>query len=144
MDSPRPLQVRDCQGTLWAFYRKYEGVALASFEGDLSALGLQALPGSTTQETGALKRQTAAPELDFVVVPITRENTASLKAVLSSPRVLGENGTVIHTQIEVAGEPVLVACDNFHDECTVVSRSVSEEFLSQLKQSGVLRGYGDA
>lgn len=144
MQSHRPLQVRDCQGTLWAFYRQYEGKALASFEGDLSTLGLNSLPGSTGQETGALKRQTTEPQLDFVVVPITRENVATLKERLSRPGVLGTNGMVIHTQIEVAGEPILIACDNFHDECTVASQSVPAAFLEQLKEIGVLRGYSAA
>jgi hypothetical protein len=144
VQSHRPLQVRDCQGTLWAFYRQYEGkAALASFEGDLSTLDLNSLPGSSDQETIALKRQTAEPQLDFLVVPISLENVAVLKARLSRPGVLGLNGAVIHTQIEVAGEPILIACDNFHDECTVASRSVPVAFLEQLKEAGVLRGYSD-
>lgn len=144
MQSHRPLQVRDCQGTLWAFYRAYEGEALASFEGDLSTLDLHSLPGSTGLETIALRRQTTEPQLDFVVVPITHKNVTALKARLSRPGVLGANGMIIHTQIEVAGEPILIACDNFHDECTVASLSVPVAFLEQLKEVGVLRGYSDA
>ena len=144
MYSYRPIQVRDCQGALWAFYRKYEGVALASFEGDLSSLDFNPISGSSGQETSALKRQTLLPELDFVVVPVTNENIGALKALLSKPGVLGKDGTVIHTQIEVAGETIFSACDNFHDDCTVTSRSVPKAFLDQLKQVGVLRGYSDS
>jgi hypothetical protein len=137
----RILHVRDCQGTLWAFYREYEGIALASFEGDLDALQLQQLPGSSTETTVALKRQTLDPVMDFVVVPITAENVSVLKARLSAPGILGVNGVVIHTQIEVDGKPVLIACDNFHDECTVAATSVSDTFLAKLKSNGVLRDF---
>lgn len=137
------LQVRDCQGTLWALYKQYAGVALASFEGDLSTLELGSLPGSTGLETGALKRQTTDPQLDFVVVPLTEENVAALKARLSRHGILGMNGAIIHTQIEVAGEALFIACDNFHDECTTASRSIPVSFLKQLKEIGVLRGYSN-
>ena len=108
----RFLHVRDCQGTLWAFYRRYEGQALASFEGDLESLGLEALPGSSLQETAVLRRQTLEPQLDFVVVPLTPENIASLKERLSKPGVLGRHGAIVHTQMEAAGEAVLIACES--------------------------------
>jgi hypothetical protein len=84
------------------------------------------------------------PQLDFVVVPITHENVTTLKERLFRPGVLGTDGIVIHTQIEVSGEAIFVACDNFHDECTVVSRAVPKAFLERLKEVGVLRGYSDA
>jgi hypothetical protein len=140
----RALQVRDCQGTLWAFYRRYEDAALASFEGDLMVLDLERLPGSSRAETPVLRRQTQEPQLDFVVVPLTHENIVSLKERLSKPGVLGREGTIVHTQLEVAGEAVLIACDNFHDDCTVASCSVPEEFLRELRSNGVLRGYSEA
>jgi hypothetical protein len=144
MSQYRPLQVRDCQGTLWAFYREYLGEALASFEGDLAALELNSIPGASIQETSYLKRQTIEPELDFYVVPINETSVEMLKARLSKRGVLGKDGVVIHTQIEVANELILVACDNFHDECTVAARSIPIAFLSQLKSHGLLRGYSDA
>jgi len=144
MQTFRALQVRDCQGTLWAFYRRYEGAGLASFEGNLTGLALDELSGSSHSETPALRRQTVQPELDFVVVPISSENIASLKWRLSLRGVLGAEGVVVHTQLEVGGEAVLIACDNFHDECTVASLSVPEAFLSELKSEGVLRGYSEA
>lgn len=144
MYSYRPIQVRDCQGALWAFYRQYEGLALASFEGDLSSIDFNVISGSSDKETSALKRQTLSPDLDFVVVPITSENIVALKSLLSKPGVLGKDGTVIHTQIEVGGETIFSACDNFHDDCTVTSRNVPKAFLEQLKQVGVLRGYSDS
>jgi len=54
MPGYRRLQVRDCQGTLWAFYGEYESQTVASFEGDLSGLRLEDLPGASTQETSSL------------------------------------------------------------------------------------------
>ena len=144
MQQFRALQVRDCQGALWAFCRRYEGAARASFEGDLTGLTLETLPGSSTEETSALKRQTLEPPLDFVVVPLTSENVAALKDRLSRPGILGKDGAVIHVQMEVAREPVLIACDNFHDACTVAAMTVPEEFLRELSSNGVLRGYSEA
>ena len=144
MPEYRRLEVRDCQGTLWAFYRQYEGQAVASFEGDLSNLKLQELRGASTQEAGPLRRQTIEPELDFVVVPINEETVRALKSRLSSHGVLGREGAVIHTQLAVAEELVLVACDNFHHECTVASMAVPEPFLKQLLSHGLLRAYSDA
>lgn len=144
MHEYRRLDVRDCQGTLWAFYRQYEGRALASFEGDLRDLNLQQLRGASTQETGALHRQTIEPELDFFVVPINGETIRELKHCLSAHGVLGRDGAIIHTQIAVGEELILVACDNFHRECTVASTAVPEAFLRQLQDHGLLRNYSDA
>lgn len=144
MQTYRPIQVRDCQGTLWAFYREYAGKASASFEGDLSTLRLEQIPGYSTHETDSLKRQTLEPELDFCVVPINTETMALLKVSLSKHGILGRDGVVMHTQIEVAGMPIFIACDNFHEDCTVAAMSVSTAFLSQLKSKGLLRAYSDA
>ena len=144
MPQYRPLEVRDCQGTLWAFYREYLGNALASFEGDLGALQLSNISGASSQETSFLKRQTIEPELDFCVVPINETSIEILKARLSKRGVLGRDGVVIHTQIEVANELIFIACDNFHDQCTVASYSVPSAFLSLLKDHGLLRAYSVA
>jgi hypothetical protein len=144
MPAHRPLHVRDCQGTLWAFYRHYKGQAWASFEGDLSSLKLDELPGSTTQETCALKRQTISPTMDFIVVPITDSTIDMLKLRLSARGTLGRNGSVIHTQIAVGDDLLLSACDNFHDDATGASLSVPEHFLLEIKNLGLLRAYGAA
>ena len=139
----RRLEVRDCQGTLWAFYRQYEGRAKASFEGDLSGLNLHELNGVSNAEIGPLKRQTFEPTLDFMVVPIDHDTVHLLKKRLSAPGVLGRNGSVVHTQIAVDDDLVFVACDNFHDDCTVASLSVPEPFLKDMQSRGLLRAYSD-
>ena len=135
------LEVRDCQGVLWAFYLRYEGRASASFEGDLTGLGLGEIPGASLVESNALKRQTSSPELDFYVVPIDGRTIKTLKEKLSNPGLLGRNGRIIHTLLAVGGELIFSACDNFHDDCTVASCAVPEEFLAELKSNGVLRSY---
>jgi hypothetical protein len=138
----RSLKVRDCPGILWAFYHEYEGVALASFEGDLSALHLDELIGCSFEETASLRRQTQEPKMDFIVIPINSQTLNILKKSFANRDVLGGSGSIIHTQIEVHGGPIFIACDNFHDDCTVASISVPEAFLVRLKEQGILREYG--
>lgn len=144
MPEYRRLEVRDCQGTLWAFYRKYEDQAVASFEGDLSGLGLEEIPGASMQETSSLRRQTTEPEFDFVTVPINPVTVRELKKRLTSHGVLGREGVVIHTQLAAGDHLLLIACDNFHDDCTVASISVPEPFLQEMLSHGLLRAYSDA
>ncbi len=50
--------------------RHFESDSRVSFEGDLERLALAELPGASTSETPVLRRQTLAPTLDFVVIPI--------------------------------------------------------------------------
>jgi hypothetical protein len=144
MPEYRRLEVRDCQGVLWAFYRKYEGQSVASFEGDLSGLRLEELRGASPQESDPLRRQTLEPELDFITVPINAETVDELKKRLTSPGILGRDGSVIHTQLAAGNDLLLIACDNFHDDCTVASLSVPEQFLKEMLKHGLLRTYGDA
>ena len=140
----RSLDVRDCQGTLWAFYRRFDGEGLASFEGDLSLLQPAEIPGASSEETARLRRQTIEPRLDFIVIPITDQTVELLKRRLSSPGVMGNDGVVVHTQIESANELIFSACDNFHIDCTVVAASVPEEFLASLQSKGLIRSFGNA
>ena len=144
MPQYRRLEVRDCQGTLWAFYGEYEGQSVASFEGDLADLKLEELPGALSQETNALRRQTIEPQLDFITVPINPDTVRDLKRRLATHGVLGRDGRVIHTQLAVGDDLLFIACDNFHDECTVASTTVPEQFLKVMQGHGLLRAYGDA
>jgi len=139
MSEFRRLSVRDCQGTLWAFYRRYVGQAIASFEGDLSGLRLDELAGASSRETNFLQRQTTQPVLDFITVPINEGTLGTLKARLASRGVLGRHGRILHTQLTDGSNLLLSACDNFHDDCTVVSSAVPESFLKDLQDHGLLR-----
>ena len=137
----RLLQVRDSPGILWAFFQEYIDSSIASFEGDFSELDLDELIGCSKDETNSLRRQTLEPQMDFIVVPINYQNVKVLKKIFAKQNVLGTNGSIIHIQIESRGEPLLIACDNFHDDCTVSSASVPEVFLKHLKARGILRDY---
>ncbi len=141
MPDYRTIDVHDCFGTLVALYREYQGKACASFEGDLRGLELHELPGCTLDETAGLKRQTRSPRLDFVVVPLSKENIRALSERLSRPGVLGRNGSVVHTQLEVDGALAFAACDNFDRHCTFASQAIPEALLAKLQGSGVVRHY---
>lgn len=142
-DTYRWIAVQDCHSFLWAMYAAYDGVAFASFEGHLSALRLHNIPGASNCTMAALTRQTNAPILDFWVVPINWETIKGLKATLSQPGILGEDGVVIHTQLATAQQLIFSACDNFDEECVRVSREVPPSLLEDLVRTGVLKGTSD-
>jgi len=96
------------------------------------------------QESGSLRRQTLEPELDFITVPINPDTIRELKKRLASHGILGREGAVIHTQLAAGDDLLLIACDNFHDDCTVASVSVPEPFLEEMLSHGLLRKYSDA
>jgi len=141
MPTFRSLNVRDSPGLLWAFCEHLHGNVLLSLEGDLSGLGLMELPSASNVETATLKRQTAEPELDFCVIPVNIETLCTLKKKLALAGILGRNGQIIHVQIAKDNQLMLIACDNFHPECTVAADSVATAFLQGLVQHGVLRSY---
>ncbi len=137
----RRINVRDCQGVLWDFWEHFQTNAFISFEGVFTNLNLTSIPGVSFNVSPVLRRQTIKPKLDFCVVPINAQTVFLLKQQLSHSGVLGRNGQIIHVQISQANELVFLACDNFHYECSVVSKTISVEFLEALVQQGVLRSY---
>lgn len=84
------------------------GSSHISFEGDLSALKLSSIPGSSHAEGPVLKRHTIWPQQDFVVVP--------LETYLVPQIVTGYGGTlssrILHVQIETDGRLALGIYDN--------------------------------
>ena len=138
MEEHRWIAVRDCQGFVWALYAEYEGDSLASFEGNLSGLNLNEIPGASTCETASLRRQDG-PKSDFWVIPVTRATAEDLKKRLSVAGALGKHGSVVHTQLATARQLIFSACDNFHDECVRVSMSVPIPLLEKLLSNGVLK-----
>ena len=120
-------------------YSAYKGLAFASFEGSLSSLRLHEIPGATNCTIAALPRQSAAPILDFWVVPINEETISALKAALSHPGILGKDGVVEHTQLATEGRMIFSACDNFHKDCVRVSKRVPLSLLNELLHTGVLK-----
>lgn len=135
------ISSRDKPSLLWSFLRNFESDSHISFEGDLQHLALAELPGASTSETPALRRQTLHPILDFVVVPVTAETAKALRERLSGPGLFRNRGALVHVQVEHAGHLVLGAYDNFHKDCVVAHEPTPESLLEQLKSSGVIRSY---
>jgi len=133
------IHVHDCCATLWGICRQFVGSGVVSFEGDLKRFGLQELPGSSAQETDAIKRQTQWPEMDFVVVPITSDNLVALQSKIEERDLLGWEGSITHVHIEAGGQLALAACDNFHEDATAVSVLVPDSVLAQLQFTGAVR-----
>jgi hypothetical protein len=138
MENYRRIAVRDCQAFLWQMYKYYEGEAHASFEGKISALRLDEVPGATSCEASGLKPIDGSP-FDFWVVPINAATIKILKTKLSAPNVLGSKGSVNHTLLAVGAQLVFQASDNFHGECTVIARIFPIGLLEAMLSNGTLR-----
>jgi hypothetical protein len=138
MENYRRIAVRDCQAFLWQMYSHYAGEAQASFEGIISALALDEIPGASTCETAGLK-PIDGPPFDFWVVPVNEATIKILKKKLSAPGVLGRKGSVNHTHLAVGGQPVFEAFDNFHGECSVITRMFPLGLLEAMLNNGILR-----
>jgi len=135
----RWIEVRDCQGFLWAMYAAYKGLAFASFEGALSALHLHEIPGASNSTTALLTRETCSPKMDFWVVPINEDTISTLKVRFSHSGILGKDGVVVHTQLATEQQRIFSACDNFHKDCVGVSTSVPLALLEEMLRTGVLK-----
>jgi hypothetical protein len=120
--------------------RHFEHESRVSCEGGIAVLTLAALPGASTSESLVLRRATLAPELEFVVVPVTIQTMSALRAISAS----GKFDELIHVQIEHAGQLVLGAYDNFHRDCVVAYEPTPESLLEDLKVRGVIRSYSVA
>jgi len=142
MDKPaqayRWIGVRNCQAFLWAMYAEYEGLSVASFEGQLAPLHLHEIPGASDARHPWLPNEIDGPGSDYWTMPINATTIAMLKAKLSGPRVLGQHGIVVHTHLATEGRLILSACDQFHKECVRVSPDVPLSLLDRLLANGVL------
>ena len=127
-------KVRDKSGFLIALMTELAGNAHISFEGELDKLSLHNLPGASTEETPALKRNTIWPRQDFVVVPLEPANI---------PQIIKAFGgtlpsAIIHIQIEKSGQHVVGIYDNFYPESLYLSPEIRQEFIESLMLKGVL------
>lgn len=136
----RWIVARDKPGLLIAMMRALAGGAHISFEGDLSRCrSLYAEPGASRDETDALRRNTAFPVQDFVVLPLEPETIRPILGhVLPDSRVIHD---VIHVQIEKGGTLEFGAYDNFHDECIVCGSAVPEDLLDELRSKLTIRSW---
>lgn len=112
-----------------------------AFEGNLAATELYKIEGASYQETACLKRNTIAPRFDFVVLPLALPHIPAIqKAILSKLPFSGDRG-IIHAQIEVNGELVFGAYDNFHPETVMLYRPIERAVLDDLVTTRILRSY---
>lgn len=120
--------------------RALAGDARISFEGDLRRCkGLYSEPGASHDETDALRRNTAFPVQDFVVLPLEPETTNPIMGhVLPDSRVIHD---VIHIQIEKDGTLQFGAYDNFHDDCIVCGSAVPADLLDELQSKLTIRSW---
>jgi hypothetical protein len=112
-----------------------------SLEGDLSKCKFTDEVVVARDEIGVLKRNTLYPRQDFVVLRLAPESVAPIfKEVLAA----GLARAIIHVQIEHGGVLQLGAYDDFHPDCVVAGRAISESLLADLKSKHVLRDFSVA
>ena len=103
------------------------GDAHISFEGDLSSFRLSKIPGTSEEETAALKRNTLRPVQEFVVVPLERSLIADILRAIGGavPR------KILHIQIEKHGVLEFGAYDNFSPHCLFFGPAIERVFWSR-------------
>jgi hypothetical protein len=130
----------DKPGLLIAMMRELAGDAHISFEGNLSRCQFLPTLRPSFEETPALRRRTAYPKQDFVVLPLLPESVRPiLDLILPDNRYLDD---IIHIQIERAGELQFGSFDQFHHECIVgFPPGVTPDMLNRLQSSGAIRSW---
>jgi len=136
------LDARDRPNLLFAMMRTFASEqSRIAFEGSLANTELYRLGGGSFDETEVLKRATTAPQIDFVVLPLTPTRVPEIeKAIRSKIAFAGYRG-IIHVQIEAEGEIVFGAYDNFGKDCVVVNGTISTDVLDDLVKGRALRSY---
>ena len=132
------IDARDKPALLLAVMKELVGNSNISFEGDLSNLELDKIESSRSDETEVLRRQTASPVLDFIVLPLTEKTLQEVWSEISQKDHLVNEG-IIHVQIESEGELAFGGYDKFHRECTIAYSALSIEFLESMKELGIIR-----
>jgi hypothetical protein len=129
-------QIRYTDRFLKLIMNQLAGNAHICFEGQTPILHrLLEIPGASDQETPILKRETAWPLQEFVIVPLETESIQPIFAKLggSLPRA------VIHITIEKDGERAFGAYDRFQPECICFGKAVTNEMLDSLIAQKVLK-----
>jgi len=132
--------VRDKAAFLRRLMEEFVGGRM-SLEGDLSRCAFPQDIVLSREEDGVLKRNTLAPQQDFVVLQLEQDTVPLIvKEVLAA----GLKRAILHVQIEHAGVLQLGAYDNFHPGCVVTGPAVSPALLAELQSAGILRDYQPA
>lgn len=115
--------------------------AFISLEGFHVPEEVCALTGASPLETELLRRNTTAPVLQFVVVPLSLANLPTLMASLGHGSVLEDECGLIHIQIAKGGQLAFGAYDNVHEECTVLYPPFTQSLGEALVKSGAITSF---
>ncbi len=126
--------VEDKYRLLVAVISHLAGTGHISLEGSLGVFNLGVVPGASTSETTALKRNTIWPKQDFLVFPIEPPITDTLFKKLGY-RVPSR---IIHIQIEKNGILEFGAYDNFHRDAMFWGPALTGTFIESLLAQGIL------
>jgi hypothetical protein len=107
-----------------------------AFEGNLSSTGLFKMEGASYEASGMLKRATLAPQLDYVVLPLTQARIAEIEKAIHSKIAFDGYKGIIHVKVESEGEIAFAAYDNFSG--VVVNAMVPTTVLDDLVKARVL------
>lgn len=136
------LNPRDRPGLLFAMMRTYaSNCSRIAFEGNLSTTELYRLEGASYEETAVLRRNTIAPRLDFIVLPLASSRVPAIQTAIWSKVPFSGKSGIIHAQIEVDGQLVFGAYDNFHPETVMVYGPIETSVLDDLVATRTLRSY---
>ena len=136
------LNTRDKPALLFAMLRVFASDrSRVAFEGNLANTELFRMQGASRDETGMLRRATTAPQLDFLVLPLTLDNVSEIETAIQSKVAFSGYRGIVHVQIERNGELVFGAYDTFDKDAVIVDGIPSIELLDQLVSERTLRGY---
>lgn len=110
--------------------------AFVSFEGFTVPASVVGISGAVSEESAVLRRNTASPVLEFVVVSLSEMTMPTLEAALSEPGALSDEKGLVHIQVAKAGRLAFGAYDNVHDECTVLYEPYTRILSEALVKSG--------
>lgn len=115
--------------------------AFISLEGFHIPQEVCALSGASSLETELLRRNTTAPVLQFVVVPLSLANLPTLMTSLGHASVLEDESGLIHIQIAKGGQLAFGAYDNVHEESVVLYPPFAQSLGEALVKSGVIASF---
>lgn len=115
--------------------------AFISLEGFRIPKEVRVLLGASPLETAVLRRNTTAPVLQFVVVPLTTVTLATLKSSIGHAFVLEDEGGLIHIQIAKGGQLAFGAYDNVHEECTVLYPPFAQPLAEALLKTSAITSF---
>ncbi len=132
------VDVRDKIRFVSRMLAELAGDARLSLEGDLSRCQFPEAIVVSRDETDILKRSTAWPQQDFIVLQLT---LPSADLILKQILAAGLKHAILHLQIERSGVIELAAYDNLAPECVVTGPGISRHLLTELKSLGIVRSF---